>query len=90
MQDRESYNAKMPAACFLLFFAHGLVFSSWASRIPIIKEALSINEAQLGTLLLLMPIGQLSTMALAGKLISIKGSSWVIRRCFCSILFAFY
>lgn len=82
MQDRESYNAKMPAACFLLFFAHGLVFSSWASRIPIIKEALSINEAQLGTLLLLMPIGQLSTMALAGKLISIKGSSWVIRRCF--------
>lgn len=82
MQDRESFNAKMPTACFLLFFAHGLVFSSWASRIPIIKEALSINEAQLGTLLLLMPIGQLSTMMLSGKLISRYGSSMVIKSCF--------
>jgi MFS family permease len=82
MYDRESFNAKMPVACFLLFFAHGLVFSSWASRIPVIKNALSINEAQLGTLLLLMPIGQLSTMVLAGKLISRYGSSQVIKSCF--------
>ncbi|MGH1516801.1 MFS transporter [Chryseobacterium sp. JK1] len=82
MQDRESYNAKMPTACFLLFFAHGLVFSSWASRIPVIKNALSINEAELGTLLLLMPIGQLSTMVLAGKLISKYGSSKIIQNCF--------
>lgn len=82
MYERESFNAKMPTACFLLFFAHGLVFSSWASRIPIIKEALSINEAQLGTLLLLMPIGQLSTMMLSGKLISRYGSSRVIKSCF--------
>ncbi|REC63799.1 MFS transporter [Chryseobacterium pennae] len=82
MQDRESLNAKMPAACFLLFFAHGLVFSSWASRIPIIKDALSINEAELGTLLLLMPIGQLSTMMLSGKLISQYGSSKIIKSLF--------
>lgn len=82
MHNTESLNAKMPKACFLLFFAHGLVFSSWASRIPIIKDALSINEAELGTLLLLMPIGQISTMVLAGKLISMYGSSWIIKRCF--------
>jgi MFS family permease len=82
MQDRESLNAKMPTACFLLFFVHGLVFSSWASRIPIIKEALSINEAELGTLLLLMPIGQLSTMMLSGKLISKYGSSKIIKSLF--------
>lgn len=82
MQDRETSVTKMPTACFLLFFAHGLVFSSWASRIPIIKDALSINEAELGTLLLLMPIGQLSTMVLAGKLISKYGSSQIIKSCF--------
>lgn len=82
MHDRESYNTKMPAACFLLFFAHGLVFSSWASRIPVIKNQLSINEAELGTLLLLMPIGQLSTMVPAGKLISRFGSSRIIKTCF--------
>jgi MFS family permease len=88
MNERESFNAKMPTACFLLFFAHGLVFSSWASRIPIIKTALSINEAELGTLLLLMPIGQLSTMVLAGKLISVYGSSWIIKRVF--LLYPFF
>ncbi|WES98646.1 MFS transporter [Chryseobacterium arthrosphaerae] len=82
MHDRESYNTKMPAACFLLFFAHGLVFSSWASRIPVIKNALSISEAELGTLLLLMPIGQLFTMVPAGKLISRFGSSRIIKSCF--------
>ncbi|MGN7864198.1 MFS transporter [Chryseobacterium sp. 22458] len=82
MHDRESYNTKMPAACFLLFFAHGLVFSSWASRIPVIKNTLSISEAELGTLLLLMPIGQLSTMVPAGKLISRFGSSRIIKSCF--------
>ena len=82
MQDRELLNEKMPTACFLLFFAHGLVFSSWASRIPIIKEALSINEAELGTLLLLMPIGQLSTMMLSGKMISKYGSSKIIKSLF--------
>ncbi|MHA7610355.1 MFS transporter [Elizabethkingia meningoseptica] len=75
-------NSKLSNSCFLLFCAHGLVFSSWASRIPIIKDVLSINEAELGTLLLLMPIGQLSTMVLAGKLISIHGSSWIIKKCF--------
>ncbi|MGE8431647.1 MFS transporter [Chryseobacterium joostei] len=82
MHDRETSATRMPTACFLLFFAHGLVFSSWASRIPIIKNALSINEAELGTLLLLMPIGQLSTMVLAGKLISKYGSSQMIKNCF--------
>ena len=81
-ESSNSNNSKLPNSCFLLFCAHGLVFSSWASRIPIIKDALSINEAELGTLLLLMPIGQLSTMVLAGKLISIQGSSWIIKRCF--------
>ena len=81
-ESSNSNNSKLPNSCFLLFCAHGLVFSSWASRIPIIKDALSINEAELGTLLLLMPIGQLSTMVLAGKLISIHGSSWIIKKCF--------
>ncbi|WP_312992152.1 MFS transporter [Chryseobacterium flavum] len=88
MYNTESSHSKMPAACFLLFFAHGLVFSSWASRIPIIKDALLISEAELGTLLLLMPIGQLSTMVLAGKLISMYGSSWIIRKCF--LLYPFF
>lgn len=62
------------------FFMQGLVFSSWASRIPDIKNALSINDAALGTLLLSIPIGQLSTMALSGYLVNRFGSHKVLLR----------
>ncbi|AVF47843.1 MFS transporter [Elizabethkingia anophelis] len=82
MNVTESSRVKMPASCLLLFFAHGLVFSSWASRIPIVKNMLDIGEAELGTLLLLMPIGQISTMILVGKLTSRYGSSRIIKNCF--------
>ena len=56
-------------AIALFFFAHGLILSSWASRIPSIKTHLAISEAELGTLLLLMPLGQISTMPISAKLI---------------------
>jgi len=61
-------------AISLFFFAHGLVLSSWASRIPSIKTQLNLTDAELGTLLLLLPIGQISTMPLAAKLIRSYGS----------------
>lgn len=66
-------------AVSLFFFSQGLAFSSWASRIPTIKSDLGISEGQLGTLLLLMPIGQLCTMALSGKLVAKFGSKNVLK-----------
>ncbi len=66
-------------AVSLFFFSQGLAFSSWASRIPTIKATLGISEGQLGTLLLLMPIGQLCTMALSGKLVAKYGSKNVLQ-----------
>ncbi|WP_313385117.1 MFS transporter [Chishuiella sp.] len=66
-------------AVSLFYFSQGLAFSSWASRIPTIKQALGITEGQLGTLLLMMPIGQLCTMVLSGKLVSKYGSRNVLR-----------
>ncbi|MDR3187992.1 MAG: MFS transporter [Prevotellaceae bacterium] len=56
------------------YFAQGLVFASWASRIPDVKSALSISAAQLGSALLVIPIGEFATMALAGYLVSKFGS----------------
>ena len=52
------------------FFLQGLVFASWASRIPDIKQALDLNEAQLGGVLFAIPVGQMSAMALSGYLVS--------------------
>lgn len=66
-------------AVSLFYFCQGLAFSSWASRIPTLKENLQLTEAQLGTILLMLPIGQLITMALSGKLVTIYGSANVLR-----------
>lgn len=48
----------------------GLSFSTWASRIPTIKETFGFNEAELGSLLLALPIGSLIGLPLSGWLVS--------------------
>lgn len=52
------------------FFFSGFCFSSWASRIPTIKSAFGFNEAELGTLLLFMPISSLIGLPVSGWLVS--------------------
>ncbi|MDR3296918.1 MAG: MFS transporter [Prevotellaceae bacterium] len=56
------------------YFAQGLVYASWTSRIPDIKRALEMSDAQLGTALLLLPIGEFVTMMLSGYMVSRFGS----------------
>ena len=58
-------------AASLFFFIQGLVFSSWASRIPDIKRALNLNDVQLGGVLFSIPVGQLSAIAF---------SAWAVNR----------
>lgn len=60
------------------FFLNGLCFASWASRIPAIQEQLRLSEAALGTLLLCIPIGALTSLPLSGWLITRVGSRPVI------------
>ena len=45
-------------------------FASWASRIPSIKENFDFNEAELGNLLLAMPISSLIGLPISGWLVS--------------------
>ncbi|AKD04013.1 MFS transporter [Pontibacter korlensis] len=52
------------------FFLAGFNFSSWASRIPTIKNALDLNEAELGSVLLTMPVSSLIGLPLSGWLVS--------------------
>ncbi|MDM1362405.1 MFS transporter [Myroides marinus] len=77
-QSKKQYN-KIRLAVSLFFFSHGLILSSWASRIPSIKTQLNISEAELGTLLLLMPIGQISTMPITAKLVDKYGSKSIVK-----------
>jgi MFS family permease len=54
----------------LFFFLSGVCFSTWASRIPTIKSNFNYNEAELGTLLLFMPISSLIGLPISGWLVS--------------------
>ena len=54
----------------VFFFLSGFCFSSWASRIPTIKTFFGYNEAQLGTILLFMPISSLIGLPVSGWLVA--------------------
>jgi MFS family permease len=54
----------------VFFFISGVCFSSWASRIPTIKTTFGYNEAQLGTILLFMPISSLIGLPISGWLVA--------------------
>lgn len=62
----------------VFFFVMGLSFASWASRIPDIKLALGLNDAQLGSALFAAPLGQLPSMLFAGLLVNRFGSRKVL------------
>lgn len=54
----------------VFFFLSGVCFSTWASRIPTIKTTFGYNEAELGTILLFMPISSLIGLPISGWLVS--------------------
>ena len=53
------------------FFVMGMVFASWAVRIPDIKAALQMSDAALGSVLLAAPLGEM---------LSIAPTAWLIGR----------
>ena len=54
----------------VFFFVSGFGYSSWASRIPDIKNQLHLTEAQFGAVLFAFPIGLMFTMPITGKLLN--------------------
>lgn len=68
--------SKQRIALSIFFFLLGFGFSSWASRIPSIKTNFNFNEAELGNLLLIMPIASLIGLPISGWLVSKFDSRW--------------
>ncbi len=56
--------------CFLLL---STLFALWITRIPEVKQQLSISEGELGTALFFTPLGALISMLLSASLIKWKG-----------------
>ncbi len=74
-------NRQIRIAVSAFFFCQGIAFASWASRIPDIKSKLLLTDAALGSLLLLLPAGQLIAMPFSGRLVTRFGSKKVLRIC---------
>lgn len=53
------------------FFLSGFAFASWASRIPTIKTNFGLNDAELGAILLAMPIA---------SFVGVPFSGWMVTR----------
>lgn len=54
----------------MYFFLAGFGFATWASRIPTLKTFFNLNEAELGNLLLAMPVSSLIGLPISGWLVS--------------------
>ncbi len=71
---KASYLNRIRWAVTLFYFAMGLTFSTWASRISDIQLDLGLTKGDLGTVLFAIPVGQLFVMPFSGKLAAKYGS----------------
>jgi MFS family permease len=67
------------AATFVVFGINGLVFASWAARIPAVTETLQVTSGQMGTLLLCTAIGSLLALPTAGLVVGRIGTANTVR-----------
>jgi len=64
-----------------LFFIQGIVFSTWACRIADVKTKLHLTDADVGSVLFALPMGQLLAMGISGYLVT-RFTSRTVIRCF--------
>lgn len=72
MANHKPLTHRIAASCF--FFVCGFVFATWASRIPAVKDQFNLNEAELGAVLFMLPLGALVALPFAGWAVSVLGS----------------
>lgn len=69
---------KSRLAVSAVFFAYGLTFASWASRIPTIQQSLNISDGILGLILFSLPAGLFLCLPFSGWIINHFGSKKVV------------
>ncbi len=65
-------------AISLFFFFYGFLFATWASRIPAIQQGLNLTDAELGLVLLGMPVGSFIALPFSGIFTAKYGSRIVL------------
>nr|WP_231712819.1 MFS transporter [Arthrobacter sp. zg-Y820] len=64
---------------FVIFGLNGLIFASWAARIPAAAESLGIGAAGVGLLLLFSAVGSICSLPLAGSIAQRIGTAGAVR-----------
>ncbi|MFI7461322.1 MFS transporter [Nonomuraea sp. NPDC049646] len=65
-------------ATYLVFAALGLAGATWASRLPHIRERMDLDAASVGLLLLLIAVGGVMVLPLAGPIVTRVGPRWAV------------
>lgn len=63
----------------VVFFLNGFCFASWASRVPDVRDLLSLPDQQLGLLLLAISLASLTALPLSGRLVAALGAARTVR-----------
>lgn len=66
-------------ATFIIFAVNGLIFASWAARIPAVTRILDLTSGQMGLLLLSIAAGSVIALPLAGAVVARVGTTNTIR-----------
>src|SRR2546421_10264088 len=66
-------------AVLVLFFVNGALFATWASRIPGVQSERGLSDGALGLALLVLALGAVIAMPVAGLLIARIGSEKVCK-----------
>lgn len=77
-QENQRLGIRARNMVWLGFGLLGLVMNAWVPRIPEIKAALHLTDAQFGTALISGPIGGIIGAQITGRLIHKYGSRWLI------------
>jgi MFS family permease len=73
-EDAGPLNRRVRAAISAVFLINGLQFSSWAARIPSVKERAGLSDARLGIALAAMAVGTFLALPISGAVMARFGS----------------
>ena len=62
-------------AVFAVFVLNGANFSSWAARLPAVRDGLGLQPAQMGLLLLIGSLGSVAALPLSGLIVTRLGAA---------------
>jgi hypothetical protein len=76
--DDDAHPTPATISLFVVFFAMGFGFASWAARIPQVREGLDLGPGGLGLLLLSIAAGSLMSLPVAGAIVGLLGAARTI------------